>query len=54
MPTIKIPGCHAIRRQVMKMEEDGIEVTKKMFAVHFKFKFELFALISTETLGIGL
>jgi len=38
----------------MKMGEDGIEATKKMFAVRFEFKFELFALISTQTLGIGL
>ena len=30
-PIIKIPGHHAIRRQAMKMGEDGIEATKKMF-----------------------
>lgn len=31
-PTIKIPGRHVIRRQAMKMGEDAIEATKKMFA----------------------
>jgi len=32
-PTIQIPGRNAVWRRAMKMGEDGIEVTKKMFAV---------------------
>jgi len=35
-PTIHIPGRRAIQRQAMKMGDDGIEVTKKMFAVRDK------------------
>lgn len=55
-PTIKIPGCHAIQRQAMKMGEDGIEVTKKMFAVCFKLKFKIFVIewYLFQLLGIGL
>ena len=32
-PAIHIPGCHAIQRRAMKMGEDGIKATKKMFVV---------------------
>lgn len=35
--TIKIPGCHAIRRRAMKMGEYGIKATRTMFAVRCKF-----------------
>ena len=37
-PAIHIPGRHAIRRRAMKMGEDGIEATKKMFAVCHNIK----------------
>jgi hypothetical protein len=51
-PTIQIPGRHAIRRRAMKMGEDGIEATKKMFEVRCNYFIDRAALIST--LGTGL
>jgi hypothetical protein len=35
-PTIELPGRHAIKRRAMTLGDDGIDVTKKMFAVCFK------------------
>ena len=32
-PELKIPYCDAVRRRIMKMGEDGIEVTKEIFMV---------------------
>lgn len=32
---LKIPGRHTIRTRIMKMGQDTIEETSRMFAVHF-------------------
>jgi hypothetical protein len=34
-PTLKIPHRDAIRRRIMKMGEDSVELIKEMFAVSY-------------------